>query len=514
MVKKSDNPAVSYRIHCAEELPPPCGAVIFGASGDLAMRKLIPSLFGLFQKQFLPDRFFLLGFARTEMDDAEFRHKIGQRLREAASGEDAEIEKFADLCHYLVGDYQTADSYRRLSEALGELGQKHGAGDRLIFYLSVPPRIYGGIVEGLGKAGLLDEADGEVWRRLVFEKPFGHDLASARELDRALAARLAESQIYRIDHYLGKETVQNIMMLRFANTVFEPLWNRRYVDHVQITVAEDIGIEARAGYYDRAGLLRDMFQNHILQILALIAMEPPVSFAADHVRDEKVKLLSSIHPLSDRDLSENVVRAQYAGGRVNERWLPGYRQEEGVDEASTTETYVALKLFVENWRWKGVPFYLRSGKRLAAKSTEVSIVYKAVPHSIFHPLEAEDLAANVLKLSIQPREGMSLSIQAKRPGPKLCMDVLDLSFDYHEVFEPTPIDAYGRLLLDTMLGDQTLFLRSDNIDIAWRLLTPILEDWQKGESALAALHFYPAGGQGPREADGLLARDGRGWYAL
>lgn len=504
-----------YQVNCAEESPQPCGAVIFGASGDLAARKLIPSLFTLFQKNFLPENFFLAGFARTEMDDSEFREKIKRKLRKAEAGTEEDIEQFTALCYYFRGDYKDKASYLRLSKGVLELSKKKGTGSNLIFYLAVPPSVYQPIVAFLDESGLLTEDEsGNFWRRVVFEKPFGFDLASSRQLDSSLRSSLKENQIYRIDHYLGKETVQNIMMLRFANSMFEPLWNRRYVDHVQITVAEDIGIGSRAGYFDKIGLLRDMFQNHILQILALIAMEPPVSFAADHVRDEKVKLLRSVHPLSQNELSDKVVRGQYKESSVNGEPKLAYREETGVEDNSVTETYTAMKLFIENWRWKGVPFYLRSGKRLARRNTEAAIFFKAVPHSIFHPLEADDLAQNVLRLSIQPREGMALTIQAKRPGPKLCMDVLDLSFNYRDVFEPTPIDAYGRLLLDAMLGDQTLFLRSDNIDVAWQLLEPILADWKNKENSRNPLFLYSAGGQGPEEADRLIENDGRHWLQL
>ncbi len=502
-------------IHCHEERPPSCGVVIFGASGDLAMRKLIPSLFALHQKKHLPTSFFLLGFARTDMDDRSFRQRLQSKLRESVPEESAAIDEFSELCHYISGDYQDAGSYQRLRERISQLRADHGTDDKLLFYLSVPPVLYQSVVDHLSDQQLTSEnTAAEQWRRVVFEKPFGHDLASSRDLEQALTRRLEESQIYRIDHYLGKETVQNIMMLRFANLVFEPLWNRRYVDHVQITVAEDIGIGHRAGYYDQTGLLRDMFQNHLLQIMALIAMEPPASFAADHVRDEKVKVLSSVHPLTAEELPERAVRGQYTGGTVNGERVPGYREEKGVAEGSVAETYAALKLFVENWRWKGVPFYLRSGKRLAARTTEVAIVFKAVPHSIFHPLEAEDLAVNILRLNIQPREGVALGIQAKRPGPKMCLGQLALSFKYQEVFEPVAIDAYGRLLLDAMLGDQTLFIRSDNIDIAWRLLTPIIEDWDAGQDSRNPLQFYQAGGQGPEAAAKIIERDQRHWLPL
>ncbi len=506
-------PQPSNNIHCAEEKPRACGMVIFGASGDLTFRKLLPSLFSLFANGYLPDNFFLLGFARTQMRDEDFRQRIKDKLSANVSEAGQALDKFVELCHYQADDYQDAQAYERLNHKLRQLSRRYDVQDNLLFYLSMPPSMYQPILEQLGQNGLLDEGgEQSPWRRVIFEKPFGHDLPSSRHLETVLASNLKEEQVYRIDHYLGKETVQNIMILRFANSVFEPLWNRRYIDHVQITVAEDIGIEHRAGYFDSTGLLRDMFQNHLLQIMALIAMEPPVSFAADHVRDEKVKLLNSVHPLNPGELPEQVVRGQYSEGRINGEPVPAYRQEEGVEPESMTETFAAMKLFIENWRWKGVPFYLRSGKRLAARASEAVIVFKEVPHSIFHPLESEDLQANTLKMRIQPQEGVCLGIQAKRPGPKLCLGNLNLSFRYEDVFQKAAIDAYARLLLDAMLGDQTLFLRSDNIDIAWQLLTPILEDWRQGRQSSLPLHFYAAGSEtGPEAADNLLNIDQRSW---
>ena len=366
----------------------------------------------------------------------------------------------------------------------------------------------------ISSSGLIPKSEeGQPRFHLVVEKPFGRDLDSAIALDKELHRILSESQIYRIDHYLGKETVQNILMFRFANAVFEPIWNRRYVDHVQITVAETLGVEHRAGYFEETGLLRDMFQNHMMQMLALVAMEPPISFDADRVRDEKVKLMRSIRPFPLSEIGRCVIRGQYDAGSVDGVAVPGYRQEEGVASDSQVETFIAAKVFVDNWRWQGVPFYMRAGKRMARKISEIAIVFKRVPHSMFAPLSPDELSPNVLVLNVQPEEGISLTIQAKQPGARLCVDPLTMDFRYQEIFGVELPDAYERLLLDCMLGDQTLFWRSDGIEAAWSLVTPVLRKWEENVES-CPLAFYKAGSWGPDESDAMLQGDGRQWRVL
>jgi glucose-6-phosphate 1-dehydrogenase len=489
--------------------------VVFGASGDLAHRKIIPSLYALFRKGFLPEDFFMLGAARTEYAGDEFRDLVSKSLRDAFPDDSAEaLDGFVRLCYYVSGDYDNPEFHRSIADLLADLSCIHRSQGNLLFYLSVPPSLYEPIVAQLAETGMTLEADGvEGWRRVVFEKPFGHDLESSRKLDADLHRHLNERQIYRIDHYLGKETVQNMFMFRFANTIFEPIWNRRYVDHVQITVAESVGVEHRAGYYDQTGLLRDMFQNHMLQLLTLVAMEPPTAFEADPVRNEKVKLLQAVRPLTAAGLSEAAIRGQYGPGTIGDGAVCGYRAEEGVPEGSRTETYAALRLMIDNWRWQGVPFYLRSGKRMARRVSEVAVTFKRIPYSVFQPLAAEQIEPNVLVLNVQPEEGIGLSIQAKRPGTRLSICTLEMDFRYREVFGEEPPEAYQRLLLDCMLGDQTLFARHDNIAVSWELLRPLLDAWASApeDSAEFPLHSYPAGSWGAEAADRLMERDGRAW---
>jgi len=499
---------------CLEVRAPSCGIVIFGASGDLTARKLLPSLFSLFTRGLLPENFFVLGYARTPLGTDGFREQARKALREKFHPPDDELAEFCKLLHYLPGDYADAALYAELSRNLRKLDADYDAGGRLVFYLSTPPKVYDTVVARLADAGLLHEPDGgRGWRRVVVEKPFGHDLESARALDERLHRHLQERQIYRIDHYLGKETVQNVLMLRFANTVFEPVWNRHYVDHVQITAAEDIGIEHRAGYYDGTGLLRDMFQNHMLQLLCLVAMEPPAAFDADSLRDEKLKLLRSVRPLAADDVRKQVVRAQYTGGRIGDKDVAGYRQEKNIPDDSLTETLAAAEFFIDNWRWRGVPFYLRSGKRMHRRLTEIAVVFKRVPHSIFTPIAAPDLQPDMLVMNVQPHEGMALSLQAKQPGPKLCLGTLEMAMNYRDLFAGEQPDAYERLLLDIMLGDQTLFVRHDNVEMEWRILAPILDDWRKEDAeGHTGLKFYPAGSWGPPEVAELMTGNGRTWH--
>jgi len=504
-------------LYCMESSPDPCGMVIFGASGDLTSRKLIPSLFNLYHHGLLPEQFLLLGCARSSMTDDAFRNKQRQALSGTPAGSGEKVEQFLRRCHYLRGDYKNRDLYESLTQRLGQLEKTFGGGDNRLFYLATPAGLYTSIVEGLGRSGLAQEPHAAgPWRRVIVEKPFGEDLESARTLNGELHHFVNERQIYRIDHYLGKDTVQNIFIFRFANTLFEPILNRRYIDHVQITVAESLGVEHRAGYFDNAGLLRDMFQNHMLQMLALVAMEPPVRFEANRIQDEKVKVLRAIKPFPPEQLSRWLVRGQYHSGCIDGRKVPGYRQEPGVSDNSLTETYVAARLFVDTWRWQSVPFYLRAEKRLARKESVISIEFKPVPHSIFLPLTEEDLSPNVLTLNVLPEEGMSLTIQAKRPGPKLCMGDLTMAFKYRDVFGTEPPDAYERLLLDAMVGDQTLFIRYDCMEAAWELITPVLDLWSDGSGSpeVGLLHDYKAATWGPSQADALLAQDGRRWREM
>ncbi len=495
---------------CIEVSPIPNILVIFGASGDLANRKLIPALFSLFTKNLLHEKSQIIGYARSQMSDDEFKEKVKKSLSAAFADIDKEIiNKFIDKLHFVSGQYDKPEAYNNLLLKVEEIENRIDSETGRIFYLSTPPTIYFTIVEQLGKSGLTDEnADGVPWRNVVLEKPFGRDLKSAKELDAQLRSVLNERQIYRIDHYLGKETVQNILMLRFANIMFEPIWNNKYIDNVQIMVGESVGVGDRAGYYDSYGHLRDMFQNHILQMLALVAMEPPTSFESNHIRNEKVKVLEAIKPFPIDELDKYIVRGQYEKGEIDNEEVKGYLEENNIPADSATETFVAGKFLIDNWRWKGVPFYMRSGKRMNKRLTEIKITFKNVPHSIFNPIQAEDLSPNVLTLNVQPEEGLALSIQAKQPGPKLCMGDLTMDFKYNEIFEGHKPEAYERLLLDTMLADQTLFIRSDFIDLSWGLFTPVLEAWENSEHPM---YKYKAGSWGPKEACGLLKQDGFCW---
>ena len=508
-------PSVAQQdIVCVEVAAPPNAIVVFGASGDLTRRKLLASIFQIFTQDLLDERFYLLGCGRKKFSDENFREVAQQAIRESISHVSAkDLNAFTERLYYIDGDYSDAAFYKRIKARLAELDKKYKVYDSLLFYLAVPPFLYPTIVEHLGSAGLAcpEKLATKKQIKLIVEKPFGRDLKSAAELNGSISHCFNESQIYRIDHYLGKETVQNILMFRFANSIFEPVWNRNYIDHVQITIAETLGVEHRASYYDQTGALRDIFQNHMLQMLALVAMEPPASFEADHIRDEKVKLLRSIRPFKRSDLNNVFVRGQYGPGRINGKKVVGYRAEPGIDPQSKTETFVAAKLFIDNWRWKGVPFYLRTGKRLAKKDTEITIIFKKVPHSMFISAGLDDLPPNVLVLQIQPEEGISLSFQAKRPGSKICMGTLNMNFNYKSVFLVAMPEAYQRLLLDCMAGDQTLFARYDGVEIAWKLLTPVIEAWEKEDSTP---YMYPAGSESFAEADKLIESDGRKWRKL
>lgn len=493
---------------CIENKPDPCTIVIFGASGDLTHRKLIPALFGMYLKKMLPKQFAILGCARSVISEAEFAKMVREDLTDLEGAGADETEEFVRHCSYLPGRYDNQQLYDELAVVLRKLEEKFQTGGNCLFYFATPPSLFIPITEGLSSARLTDERRGS-WSRIVIEKPFGHDLASSLSIDKALKQHVAESQIYRIDHYLGKETVQNILILRFANAIFEPLWNRKYIDHVQITVAETLGVENRAGYYEQAGALRDMFQNHMIQMLALTAMEPPAQFEANRYRDEIVKLIRAIRPFPVEELDKWLVRGQYQAADEAGVSL-SYREEAGVDTESSVETFVAMKMMIDNWRWQGVPFYLRSGKRLKNRVSEIAITFKPVPHSIFAPVQPEQLAPNVLVLKIQPEEGIGLTLEAKTPGPKLCMNSLSLNFSYKDIFGGFTPNAYERLLLDCMTGDQTLFVRNDAVELAWEVFMPVLDAWSKTPET-NALRPYKAGSWGPVEADDLLAQAGHKW---
>jgi glucose-6-phosphate 1-dehydrogenase len=499
---------------CAETAAGPGAFVVFGASGDLTHRKLLVSMFKLFTENLISERFYLLGCGRKKFSDEDFRTKTIESIRGSSDSLSSEqLDDFVGRIYYIDGDYDDDGLYKRIGSKIAELNRKHDVDDNLVFYLSVPPFLYTTIVERLGSSGLacITEPGKEQQVKIVIEKPFGRDLQSAMELNNSISRYFKESQIYRIDHYLGKETVQNILMLRFANAIFEPVWNRNYIDNVQITIAETVGVQHRAGYYDTSGALRDMFQNHMLQMVTLVAMEPPISFEADHIRDEKVRLLRSIRPFDVNKPSESWVRGQYGSGIINGKEAKAYLEEEEVSPGSKTETFVAAKLLIDNWRWQGVPFYLRTGKRLAIKDTEIAITFKKVPFSLFSSIGIKELPSNVLVLKIQPEEGISLSFQAKRPGSKICISTLNMNFNYKNVFLIDLPEAYERLLLDCMLSDQTLFTRQDDIEISWRLLTPLLEIFERQESPL---YIYPAGSESFPEADALIESDGRRWRRL
>jgi len=484
---------------------PPGVLVVFGASGDLTHRKLLPALERLSRRRLLPAAFAIVGVARTEMSDDAFRELMASSVPDAGPGW-SEIIKNS---YYITGDYSHPDTFTALQKKLSELDESIGTEGNRTYYLATVPDVFGEVVLALGKVGLNHPAGGGT-ARLVIEKPFGHDRESARELDAILHQVFDEDQIYRIDHYLGKETVQNVLALRFANAIFEPLWNRNYIDHVQVTVAETVGVEKRGNFYEKAGALRDIVQNHVMQVLSLTLMEPPGTVDAEGIRGEKVKALRSVVVPSKADVANIAVRGQYDSGWVEGNAVPGYRQEEGVSPDSQTETYVALRLTVDNWRWAGVPIYIRTGKRLPKRVTEVALQFKAVPHLAFPKEAALGLNPNALVMRIQPDEGVTLRFGAKVPGQAFVVRDVLMDFSYGAAFLEEPPDAYERLLLDAMAGDPTLFIRSDEVDTAWGIVQPLLEAWAEGAAPLAG---YAAGSWGPRAAEALLERDGRKWRA-
>ena len=481
--------------------PDPFALVIFGASGDLTHKKLMPAIYALLLRRLLPQRFAIVGVARSDGTDESFRAGMEQAVRRYARDEFRQDvwEELAATLHYVPTDFADDAGEDRLAEYVGRLDEEKGLGGNRVYYLAVPPPAFPVIVEAVGKRRA---ATG--WKRLIVEKPFGHDLESAKALNAMLLEHFDEQEIFRIDHYLGKETVQNMLALRFANGIFEPIWNRQFIDHVQITVAESIGIEGRAGYYEAAGAIRDIFQNHLLQLLALTAMEPPIDFSAESVRNEKVKVLKSLHTPGPK----SVVRGQYGRGFVEGEEVPAYREEKGVAADSLTETYVAAKLFVDNWRWADTPFYVRMGKRLARRETTIAIQFKRAPHPPFEETAAEGLRPNVLLVHVQPDEGVSLAIGAKVPGQGMMIRTVHMDFLYGGAFRTGMPEAYERLILDTVLGDGTLFTRADEVEEQWLLVDAIVAPWHRDRPGFPN---YAAGTWGPPSADDLLHRDGRSW---
>jgi glucose-6-phosphate 1-dehydrogenase len=484
-----------------QRTPEPCALVIFGASGDLTRRKLFPALYSLALRRLLPERFGVVGVARSEESDDEFRERMKHAVQEFGRDEfrDETWDWLAEGMRYVATDFADDEGQNRVVSVLNELDEKRGTAGNRVYYLAVPPDAIGTLVRELG-----ERRSPEGWRRLIVEKPFGRDLASARELNEEVQRNFSEDEVFRIDHYLGKETVQNLLALRFANGIFEPIWNRQFVDHIQITVAETIGIESRAAFYEQAGAIRDVFQNHLLQLVALTAMEPPIDFAADSVRNEKVKVLRALHTPGPK----HVVRGQYGRGYVEGQEVPGYREEDGVAPESMTETYVAAKLFVDNWRWADTPFYVRAGKRLARRETTIAIEFKRAPHPPFEVVEDGGLRPNVLVCHIQPDEGVSLEFAAKVPGQGMTLRTVHMDFLYGGAFRTGIPEAYERLLLDCLLGDARMFTRADEVEEQWSLVDAIVAFWRRDRPSFPN---YAAGTWGPAAAEELLRRDGRMW---
>jgi glucose-6-phosphate 1-dehydrogenase len=488
---------------CEEERKPdPSTIIIFGASGDLTHRKLIPALYNLFCNQRLPDHYCIVGASRTEMDDNAFRAQMRQRLME--TGVDLKAWDEFEVClYYQPVSYDNPASYKVLSSRLADLDLKHQTGGNRVINLAIPPSLYATVARELGRVGLsAEDIEKGHWTRLVVEKPFGYDLRSARELNAAIHEGFREHQVFRIDHYMAKQTVQNILVFRFANAIFEPLWNRNYIDYVRINASESLGIENRAGYYEQSGILRDMFQNHMMELLALVAAEPPSLFAADRVRDKKAELFRSLRPFSTEDTS--LVLGQYEGGVIDGKRVPGYREEAGVDPHSLTPTFALMRLYVDNWRWQGVPFYITSGKRLRRKVTRIDIQFKSIPHSMFRHLLGGSIGANRLIIGVYPQETIFLNFHSMKPGHRFCLRTSGLHFSFNKGQENTKLGAYEKALLDALIGDQTLFWRQDELELCWAFLDPVLDSCEVCDNRFKNLHPYPAGSFGPQAALDML----------
>ena len=497
-----------------ERTAEPCVVIIFGASGDLTKRKLVPALYRLSQERLLPAEFAIVGVARREVSHDEFRNNMRDAIAqfsEAKKVDDAVWESFSKGLYYLPSSFDDPDGYKRLSSLLEQVDKERNTAGNRVFYLSTSPDSFPVIIKQLGNAGLAKPKSDNSFTRIIIEKPFGHDLASAKALNIEANAVFDEDQIYRIDHYLGKETVQNLLVFRFANSIFEPIWNRQHIESVQITNAEAIGVEGRGGYYEGTGVLRDMIQNHVFQVLSIVAMEPPINLSANAVRDEKIKVMEAVRPITREDVKNVAVRGQYGAGYVSGKAVPGYREESGVSPESPTETFAALKLQFDNWRWADVPFYIRSGKRMPRRITEIAIRFKRVPHRLFGAALTESLEENSLVIRIQPDEGITLKFDSKVPGQQTRIRSVNMDFRYGASFGVQLAEAYERLLLDCILGDSTLYARRDMTERGWEIVTPVLDEWASTEPDFPN---YEAGSWGPKASDELLSRDGNRWRRL
>jgi glucose-6-phosphate 1-dehydrogenase len=486
----------------------PCTIVIMGATGDLTARKLIPALFDLYKKGGLPQPFHIMGCGRTRLSDQAFRSKMEKALAQADLLDQGLWPTFSSALHYQSIQYDNPTSFQSLAASLKDFDTKLKTGGNRIFYVALPPMLYMPVAHMIGQAGLSTEnQNGNGWSRIVIEKPFGTNLRTAQDLDKSLHLHFKEHQIYRIDHYLAKETVQNLLMFRFANSLFEPVWNRRYIDYINIRATETLGVEHRAGYYEQSGILRDMFQNHMMQLLALTAMEPPSRFEADIVRDETVKVFRALRPFPVENIEKCLTLGQYAAGTINGRSVPAYREEPGVKVDSLTPTFAMMKVFLDNWRWQGVPFFLTSGKRLDKKITEISIQFKTVPHSMFRRTLDGAIVANRLNIGIYPEEKILLTFQTKNPGAAMCLRTVTMEFEYNQNYTGPVLDAYEKVLIDCMLGDQMLFWRQDGIEKSWSFLTPVLNECDTCSDRPGLLNFYEAGSNGPAEARALSEKE-------